>query len=825
MYADPYAEQYFPAVFEAFGKTYQVEARFKGSTTLAYPKKSWAIKFENANNDFNARRINLHADYKDHSAMRNFLILKLFDHFGIPCPKIKHATYEVNGTPYGVYTQVEQIDKDFLARNGRQPIALYKARNHGALMAPIVRDDYYENIWEIEEGGDITYDELRVFFNKMLFLSKTDFDQSIESMIDTENFIKHFAIHFVFVDLDNFTKNFFLNRNSNTNKFEVFAWDNEGSFGNNAIGEFDAANTNYLMQDAFTPEYQVALQRLLENPIYKTKFVTEVNKVLDEGYAYLDTLIDNTYQRIKDSVYTDPMKEATNLQFDNSIPQIKWFMANRKVFLKNNPLPTRYPLYDLEVLNPYPTTDNPIMTFRIKSPVVQDVNMFFADSVDFNKFGQPFKFSRRQLYDNGQTGDDAASDLLYANTVNTANFVSKLIPFTFTGAAQTYPTNGIFYIDYYGSKSYAINKGNPDSQVADRLRIGNVFNYGRRQFVEIENTSTTTPVDLSYFHLRTANAQDDYMFRDNVILAPGEKIMVAANIDLGNHFFPTMRSVGNLYYEISKGTQLQLLNSLLMPVVSKQVTTLNNLESNEYRLVFNEINFKSGVTKVTDDWVEIYNPGSVAVDMSGWLYSDSNNSNKYFFANGFTLQPNSYVVVAQNIDKFKTVYPEVTNVVGSAAFGLSSDGEYIRLYNQLGVLIDSVYYKNQAPWPLDANGTGFTLELTDAMLDNNQGENWFVDNLKLGSPGKRNFQTTDIMNVNELQVAVYPNPAIDHLFIKNEQQLYYEIVNLQGVVLQHEFLEEHNTHRINLSNLPSGLYILKMRSGEQSKSLKIIINK
>lgn len=824
MYATPKEEEYFPAVFEANGKTYNVEARFKGSTSLNYPKKSWAIKFENATNDFGARRINLHGDYKDHSAMRNFLILKLFNHFGLASPTVKHVTYEVNGQPYGVFTQVEQIDKDFIRRNGREDIALYKATNHGALMAPAVRDDYYRLIWQIEEGGDASYDELRVFFNKMLYLSKADFDQTIHTLIDTDNFLTFFAIHFVFVDLDNFTKNIFLNKNSNTHKFELFPWDNEGSFGNTAIGEFTPTKTEYNMRDAFTPEYQVVLQRLLENTSYKAKFQTEISRVLNEGYAYLDTLIDNTYQRIKDPVYADPKKESTNAQFDNSIPQIKWFMANRKVFLQNNPLPARHPLYDLEVLNPYPTNANPIMTFRIKSPVVQPVNMFFADSVNFNRFGQPFKFSRLQLYDDGQHNDIAAADLLYANNINTNNFVSNLIPFTFTGAEQNFPPNGIFYIDYYGSKSYAINKGNADPNIAQRLRIGNVFRFGRRQFVEIENTSNALPVDISYFHLRTSNAHEDFMFRDNIVLAPGEKIIVSPNPEIGNYFFPNHRTVGSLYFEINEGAQLQLLNSLLMPVIAKQVNTINTLEANDYRVVFNEINFKSGTLKPADDWVEIFNPGTVAVDMSGWLYTDSNNKNKYFFENGFTLAPNSYVVVAQNLSKFKAAYPEVENVVGNADFGLTSDGEYIRLYNKSGVLVDSVYYRNEFPWPVGASGTGHTLELSDAALDNNIGENWFVDDKKFGSPGARNFLTTNVFELNELRFAVYPNPAVDHIFIKNEQQqMYYEIVSMQGTTFVSGTVEGFNTQRIDLSNVAKGVYLLKTRSGTLSKTTKIVI--
>jgi len=95
MYAHAVDEVYFPAVLEVDTFSYTVLARFKGSTSIFYPKKSWAIKFDNSKNYFGVSRINLHADYKDPSAMRNFLIMKLFAFLGSPASQIQHVTYEV----------------------------------------------------------------------------------------------------------------------------------------------------------------------------------------------------------------------------------------------------------------------------------------------------------------------------------------------------------------------------------------------------------------------------------------------------------------------------------------------------------------------------------------------------------------------------------------------------------------------------------------------------------------------------------------------------------------------------------------------------------
>lgn len=824
MYAHPKDEIYYPATFEAGNIIYKVQARFKGSTSLSFNKKSWAIKFDNNRNYFGKTRINLHSDFKDHSAMRNFLILRLFDHLGYIAPRIQHVTYEVNGQPYGVYTQVEQIDAELLARNGRTPLSLYKATNHGALLAPAVRDEYYRLIWEIEEGGDPAFDELRVLFNKCLYWTKEDFEANIGNVVDVDNFLQFFAIHFVFADMDNFTKNIFLNKNSTSGKFEYIPWDNEGSFGNSALGVFDPALTEYNLKDAFTPEYQVALQRLLESPAHRALFNGKIQRILDEGYTFLDTLIDNTYLKIKQDVYADTRKEATNTDFDNAIPRLKSFMANRKIFLQNNALPERHPLTGLYVSNPFPTPGNPEITFRITSPVSQPVNMFFADSVNFNRFGQPFKFSRLQLYDDGQHNDLVANDLVYGNTINTNTFVSKLVPFTFTGAEQNFPPNGIFYIDYYGSKSYAINKGNNDPDVAARVKIGLVYKFGNKCFIQIINTSATQHADISYYHVRSVNAYDDFMFRDNVVLAPNETIYIAPNKELGLNFFPNNRSFYSLYYNVGTNDWLNMLSSVLTPVVSTQVGSVSILTAAKPTVVFNEINFKSSSAKPSGDWVEIYNPGSTAVDLTGWTYKDGNNNNKYNFPQGFVLEPDAYVVVAEDLAAFKTAHPQVDNVLGNAAFGLSGEGEPLRLFDHIGQLIDSAYYKVSAPWPTTASGTGHTLELRDHYSDNTLGENWYSDVLKTGSPGRKNYISTGLGTGQEVAISVYPNPASEYLFVRsNGSDVTVEILTLQGMMVQSAQVYANSVTRLDISALPKGIYLVKATGDGIRQATKLIV--
>ena len=51
----------------------------------------------------------------------------------------------------------------------------------------------------------------------------------------------------------------------------------------------------------------------------------------------------------------------------------------------------------------------------------------------------------------------------------------------------------------------------------------------------------------------------------------------------------------------------------------------------ELHIVINEINHKSSDDFDTGDWIELYNPNEIEIDISGWVLKDSNDSNEYIF--------------------------------------------------------------------------------------------------------------------------------------------------------------------------------------------------
>ncbi|KAF2518761.1 T9SS type A sorting domain-containing protein [Flavobacterium salilacus subsp. salilacus] len=76
------------------------------------------------------------------------------------------------------------------------------------------------------------------------------------------------------------------------------------------------------------------------------------------------------------------------------------------------------------------------------------------------------------------------------------------------------------------------------------------------------------------------------------------------------------------------------------------------------------------------------------------------------------------------------------------------------------------------------------------------------------------------------QLSVYPNPATDHeVNIYSETTLEeIQLINLNGQLIQYIQQPKAENNTYTLDNLPQGFYILKVTSGNQSATKKVIVN-
>ncbi|MEO9533560.1 MAG: CotH kinase family protein [Crocinitomicaceae bacterium] len=110
-------------------------------------------------------------------------------------------------------------------------------------------------------------------------------------------------------------------------------------------------------------------------------------------------------------------------------------------------------------------------------------------------------------------------------------------------------------------------------------------------------------------------------------------------------------------------------------------------------IVFNEIAFFQPEADTSQDWIELYNRSNQAIEITGWTLTDKSFKKGWNIPEGTVVPAKSFLVLAQNLASFKTSYPgDTLTVLGDFDFGLSAEGELLKLYDEHGLIVDSLTY-------------------------------------------------------------------------------------------------------------------------------------
>jgi hypothetical protein len=187
--------------------------------------------------------------------------------------------------------------------------------------------------------------------------------------------------------------------------------------------------------------------------------------------------------------------------------------------------------------------------------------------------------------------------------------------------------------------------------------------------------------------------------------------------------------------------------------------------SNLNDIVINEIYYNDPPDFDADDWVELYNKGVIAIDLSGWILKDEDAAHRFVIPSGIIIYPQEYLVLSRDTSKFILAYPDKDIPVGDFSFGLGSTGDYVRLFTADSILVDEVRYGVTDPWPTAPNDNGTSMELASPDYDNSLAINWVASSSPHGTPGEDNSMFTGIEEVDSKTLTAgcqllqsYPNP-------------------------------------------------------------------
>ncbi len=192
--------------------------------------------------------------------------------------------------------------------------------------------------------------------------------------------------------------------------------------------------------------------------------------------------------------------------------------------------------------------------------------------------------------------------------------------------------------------------------------------------------------------------------------------------------------------------------------------TLNTNANFDGAVVINEIMYHPSTERDDQEWIELFNRSTNAVNLAGWQLSRGAN----FTLPATTLAAGAYLVLAADTNAFRTLHPNVANVIGGWTGRLSNTGEEIELEDANGARVDRVTYADQGDWATrtltalgwdwssPADGFGSSLELRQAALPNDNGQNWAPSTALNGTPGAANSTATANLPPLVLEVTHFP---------------------------------------------------------------------
>lgn len=132
-------------------------------------------------------------------------------------------------------------------------------------------------------------------------------------------------------------------------------------------------------------------------------------------------------------------------------------------------------------------------------------------------------------------------------------------------------------------------------------------------------------------------------------------------------------------------------------------------------IVINEI----GAYEPSDhEWIEIYNKGSEAVDMTGWFFHEdaTNHGLSVYQGLDMIIEPGEYAIIADRADYFQSDYPLFSGtIIDSSWSTLSLSGELIELRSSATNVVESFTY---------VSSVNSSLERANPFINDYSASNW-----------------------------------------------------------------------------------------------------
>jgi len=211
-------------------------------------------------------------------------------------------------------------------------------------------------------------------------------------------------------------------------------------------------------------------------------------------------------------------------------------------------------------------------------------------------------------------------------------------------------------------------------------------------------------------------------------------------------------------------------------------------------------------TGAFEDWFEIYNPNDTDINISGFYVTDDlNNPTKHLISS-----EDGPLIVPANGFLIMWASDAVERGDNHTNFKLSTSGESVGLFYSDGISA------------IDAYTFGPQTENVSEGRVTDGNSNWTF--FEASTPGASNSTISSIQDTQAFDFKLFPNPASEFINVQSNSSTIYsiEIYNMNGVIVQKSNFNMQERINLSISELNSGIYLVKIITKAGVGQLKFI---
>jgi len=851
-------QENLPATVIINGVTFDsVGVRFKGATSYSGSndfKKSFNISLDAYIPDQNIEGyniLNLNNCYHDPSFMGEIMY-----EYGMsrhaPAPKGNFAHLRINGDDWGIYANVQQVNRDLTRQwfpNSKSG-TLFRAKRPEDSSAPHgTRGDslrslcwlgadtnYYAQHYNLKSTSSNNPHQLLMDFCKRLdTISQTHIEAELSKYLDIDNSIWFMAGEMAFVDDDSYVikgrSDYYIYIDTVTGQLNPIEMDGNDTF--------DPSTHSYnIFSNVNKPKYPL-LHRLINYPPYRQRYLAHLRTIMEEVFDtnIVFPRIDTYYNMIDPFVSADPVNNYTYSDFLNHKSVLKNFYTARKSYIMNH---SEIDVDLPEISNTIFFSDTTAWQAPEANQVVQ-VNTLASSPDGIDKvtlyFGTGLSgiFQKTLMYDDGLHGDQLAGDSIYGALIPgfsggtrirfytevTSDNTPKTVAYDPPGAEHDIYT-------YVVKPTQSMDTSVVINEVMAKNTSTVIDSSGKySDWIEFYNNDTLAK-DISGFYLTDdPNNLRKWQFPHGTILQGRSFLIIWANDDEDSGLFNTNFNLAASGEELLfLNSNLELVNSLTFGPQNDDIslarvpngtgnfinqTATFNFDNNIYPV----IGFSAGTTGGCIPLSVNFTNTTVNASSFVWDFGDGNSSTDFAPTHTYLI-PGVYTVsLSASTPQLSSTdsIPALVHAMAATPFNFSTDTIFASGATHL-LSADPGYIDYQ--W--SSNDSGQTILVDSSNIycvvytDTNSCKDSACVYVSLNSVGIDNPS-------NENHLFIFPNPAKEFLTIKTNSSSagILEIYNNTGQLMHSTIL--NGICEISLKGWAEGYYMVRV--GQVGKLLLI----